>query len=92
MISALRAKGSVNKTDVIYSSAYEEAKLLYLLFIRDVHSALVLDMDYAVKKVVRALKKNDLYRNTIIVFTSDNGGTVKHGGSNWPLRGNKVSL
>ncbi len=28
----------------------------------------------------------------MIVFTSDNGASIKHGGSNWPLRGGKVGL
>ena len=38
------------------------------------------------------LKANQQYDNTLIIFTSDNGASVYHGGSNWPLRGLKVSL
>ena len=42
--------------------------------------------------MVRSLKETGYYENTIIVFTSDNGGAVKVGGSNLPLRGTKGTL
>jgi arylsulfatase A-like enzyme len=32
----------------------------------------------------------NLYEDTLIVFTTDNGGAISHGASNWPLRGTKV--
>merc|ERR1712106_1132235 len=54
--------------------------------------AMVLDMDLAVASIVRSLKENDLYNDTIIIFTSDNGGAISHGASNWPLRGTKGTL
>ena len=38
----------------------------------------------------RALMRADKYRDTMIVFMSDNGGAEK--GSNWPLRGGKNSV
>ena len=39
--------------------------------------------------MVTGLKKSGQYENTIIVFTTDNGGAVNYGGNNYPLRGTK---
>jgi arylsulfatase A-like enzyme len=49
-------------------------------------------MDDAVGQVVTALKKNGQYENTLLVFTSDNGGELRAGGAVGPLRGNKQDL
>ena len=38
-----------------------------------------------------ALKKSGIYKNTIIVFSTDNGG-VNPESSNFPLRGTKEQL
>lgn len=38
------------------------------------HLDMVLDLDMQVKRITDALKANGLYENTLIVFTSDNGG------------------
>ena len=43
-------------------------------------------------KVVTSLKETGQYENTIIVVTTDNGGAVKVGGNNLPLRGTKGQL
>ena len=40
--------------------------------------------------VTAALRRTDQYRDTVIVFMSDNGGADR--GSNWPLRGGKNSV
>ncbi|WP_084696451.1 sulfatase [Maribacter thermophilus] len=56
------------------------------------YAAMVKSMDENVGKVVEKLKSLDLYDNTIIVFTSDNGGLSTVNGSptsNVPLRGGK---
>ena len=47
-------------------------------------------LDEAVEDVTQALRKTNQYRDTVIVFMSDNGGAEK--GSNWPLRGGKNSV
>ena len=47
-------------------------------------------LDEAVKNVTKALKQSKMYRDTVIIFISDNGGTERN--SNWPLRGGKNSV
>jgi len=59
---------------------------------RDIYKAMVMDMDMAVAEIVATLKETGLYNDTLIVFTSDNGGAISHGASNWPLRGTKGTL
>ena len=56
------------------------------------YSAMVSALDHSVDLVVQSLKQNNMYDNTIIVFTTDNGGAVTVGGNNWPLRGTKGTL
>lgn len=57
------------------------------------YAAMVEHMDDAVGVVINELKALDLYENTIIVFTSDNGGLIGRGKrkitSNYPLRSGK---
>lgn len=48
-------------------------------------------MDEAVGRVVDALIASGHYNNSVIIFSSDNGGSVS-AGNNWPLRGGKGSL
>jgi arylsulfatase A-like enzyme len=57
-----------------------------------VYAGLVENMDTAVGYVLEGLKKLNLDKNTIIVFTSDNGGVASgdnYSTSNSPLRGGK---
>jgi arylsulfatase A-like enzyme len=55
-------------------------------------AALVEQMDDGVGQVVAALKASGAYENTLIVFTSDNGGQISAGGSNGPVRGAKEDV
>ncbi|XP_077977564.1 arylsulfatase B-like [Glandiceps talaboti] len=49
-------------------------------------------LDEGVGSVIDTLKSKGLYDNSVIIFTSDNGGETKYGASNWPLRGSKATL
>ncbi|XP_023325759.1 arylsulfatase I [Eurytemora carolleeae] len=48
-------------------------------------------LDYAVGDIYDALKKSGLYQNSVIIFSTDNGGAVQ-ASSNLPLKGNKEEL
>lgn len=53
-------------------------------------------LDQSVGQVIEALHKNGMLRDSIIVFSSDNGGPAAgfnlNAASNWPLRGVKNTL
>lgn len=54
--------------------------------------ALIEHMDDGIGKVMAALKRNQQWDNTIIVFTSDNGGQLDAGANNGALRDGKQSV
>ncbi len=54
--------------------------------------ALVEHLDAGIGLVIDALKKSGLFENTIIIFTSDNGGHLPSGASNGILRGGKQEM
>ena len=57
-----------------------------------VYAAMIEAMDNVVGRIVAQLKQDGLYENTILIFTSDNGGLSTSEGwptSNLPLRGGK---
>ncbi|XP_028175730.1 arylsulfatase B-like [Ostrinia furnacalis] len=62
---------------------------------RRIFAAMVKKLDDSVGDVVEALEEKGILNNTIIVFVSDNGamtsGNSVNYGSNWPLRGLKMS-
>merc|ERR1719481_687081 len=49
-------------------------------------------LDDAIGVIVDTLKETGQFEKTLIVFTTDNGGSVSHAASNLPLRGTKGTL
>ena len=58
---------------------------------RAIYSGMVAVMDEAIGNITNHLKERNLWDNSLIVFTTDNGGQAYAGGSNLPYRGNKGS-
>ncbi|XP_076113883.1 arylsulfatase I-like [Mytilus galloprovincialis] len=59
---------------------------------RRTYNGMVTAMDQSVGTILSALRKYKMLGNTIIVFTTDNGGAANIAGSNLPLRGSKTTL
>jgi len=59
---------------------------------RQKFSAKVSALDDSIGKIIKSLRENGLYENSLIVFTADNGGQVLAGGNNYPLRGIKSTI
>ncbi|OEJ99007.1 sulfatase [Flavivirga aquatica] len=56
---------------------------------RRTYAGMVYAVDRGVGKLVDALKKSGEYDNTLIVFLSDNGGSLRQAANNDPLKGEK---
>ena len=54
--------------------------------------AMMAAVDKGFARIIKALKDTEQFSNTIIVFTSDNGGAADSGSSNWPMRGSKGTM
>lgn len=59
---------------------------------RRIMAAMLLGLDDAVGAILATLRQFNLETNTLIFFTTDNGGTTQLGSSNAPLRGGKTEL
>jgi len=56
------------------------------------YAALVEHLDDGIGRVTAALGESGRAGNTLVFFTSDNGGSLPAGGSNGPLRGGKQDM
>jgi len=56
------------------------------------YAAMVDIVDEAIGNVTQAMKQAGLWNDTLLIVSTDNGGTPRVGGYNWPLRGKKGSL
>ena len=52
--------------------------------------AMIAAVDESIGKVTQSLQSRGLWNNTLVIFSSDNGGPADHA-NNWPLRGSKGS-
>ena len=59
---------------------------------RRLYAATLASLDESVGDILHALRDLGLEQNTLVVFSSDNGGVLKLGGSNGPLRDQKGTL
>ncbi|OAF66150.1 hypothetical protein A3Q56_06023 [Intoshia linei] len=72
-----------------FYNMYNESKMSEQ---RKHYLALMTLMDHSVGNLVSSLKAEGMYHNSIIIFTSDNGGEIFGPSSNYPYRGSKLSL
>eukprot|EP01103_Thecamoeba_quadrilineata_P005157 TRINITY_DN14993_c0_g1_i1.p1 TRINITY_DN14993_c0_g1~~TRINITY_DN14993_c0_g1_i1.p1 ORF type:complete len:593 (+),score=103.02 TRINITY_DN14993_c0_g1_i1:20-1798(+) len=56
------------------------------------YCALVVGIDQSVANLTEELKNQGLWENTILLFTTDNGGQPWAGANNYPLRGAKTTV
>ncbi|XP_062851464.1 arylsulfatase I [Trichomycterus rosablanca] len=55
------------------------------------YAAMLSGVDEAVGEIVAEMRSLGFYRNSVLIYSSDNGGQPLSGGCNWPLRGGKGS-
>jgi arylsulfatase A-like enzyme len=56
------------------------------------YAAMLTALDDGVGEVLAALRSRGLEQNTLVIFMSDNGGSIPHGSFNHPMRGMKTQL
>ncbi|XP_078610511.1 arylsulfatase B-like [Branchiostoma floridae x Branchiostoma japonicum] len=49
-------------------------------------------LDEAVGRIVEAMEEAKLWNNTLLIFSTDNGGWPENAGNNYPLKGGKFTL
>ena len=59
---------------------------------RKIFCAMMQALDEGISNITTLLEAKGLLDNTIIIFSTDNGGQTAGGSSNWPLRGNKATV
>lgn len=60
--------------------------------LREMYCAVVSNMDDNIGRILDMLDQTGLRENTLVLFMSDNGATLAHGGSNGTLRGQKHTV
>ncbi|XP_072533144.1 arylsulfatase I [Salminus brasiliensis] len=55
------------------------------------YAAMLSGVDEAVGEMVGEMRDQGYYPNSVLIYSSDNGGQPLSGGCNWPLRGGKGS-
>jgi len=59
---------------------------------RGIYGDVIMEIDWSVGELLKALKENEIDENTLVIFTSDNGPWLsygEHSGSAYPLREGK---
>ncbi|XP_065178011.1 arylsulfatase B-like [Sycon ciliatum] len=59
---------------------------------RQVYCGMAKALDEGIGNITQALVEAGMWDDTLIAFTTDNGGQIASGGNNWPLRGNKATV
>lgn len=68
----------------MYTKVHTKTRRTYL--------GMVTAMDEAIGNITKALKTKGMFNDTLIIFTTDNGGAINFAGNNYPLRGGKATL
>lgn len=58
---------------------------------RGIYGDTIQELDWSTGEILRSLKELGLDKNTLVIFTSDNGPNIGKGGSAGPLKGGKGS-
>ena len=80
-------------TNILQAKETDRARLAHIADKdRREFAGMVVAMDDGIGRVLKALKRANLEKNTLIVFACDNGADPRYGGSNKPFRGQKNQL